>query len=310
LRAARSTDSDTPSVYIGVDGMGTILASLAARHDGGPLVHLSLELDPAKSRIPLHGLFDPFVRAAYRRSICCVVQDRERFDVLSRKMGYVHPKPFFVPNAPTGSIAQTHGPNLFRELLRLPAEKFPALAVHAGIIHDIVYAKEVAEAFNEVDSGCALIFHERAERTPEDPYLAQLRQVNQKNLFLSLRPVPYEMIDRVFAAASIGLALYRPIDANLTLMGKASGKMAFHLKHGTPMIMNDLPSMVELNNRYQFGVTIHDPSSGSEMRAAVNYCLENHARLSANARRCFEEEFQFETKAAAFRDLVCADYPP
>ncbi|CAD5372636.1 conserved hypothetical protein [Rubrivivax sp. A210] len=309
LRAWHPAPGGKPDIHVGVDAMGALLAAHAARRDGGPIVHLSLELDLGERRAVRSWLLRRLFRGAYAKSVCCVVQDRERFDALSRALGCVHPRPFFVPNAPTSATVEKSDSNYFREVLALPADEFPFLIVHAGVVEDIVYSKEIAAAFSEVDLGCALVFHERTERDPADPYLVQLRERNRRNLFLSLKPVPFDTIDRVFAAATIGLAFYRPVDANLTLMAKASGKLAFHLKHGTPMIMNDLPSMVALNERYGFGVTIHDPSSGLEMREAVRYCLDNHARLSANARLCFEQEFQLEGKAAPFLQFVSSGYP-
>jgi hypothetical protein len=267
-------------------------------------------LELADDSKPKNWLLSRLFRAAYRRTDCCVIQDQGRFDALSKVVHYTHPRVFFVPNAPAGSVVQSIGENFYRQRLQISEQQFPILVVHAGIVEDVAYSQELAAAFSEIDLGCALIFHERFTRDPDDPYLHRMRARNTRNLFFSLSPVPFESIDLVFASATIGLAFYRPVDANLALMAKASGKLAFHLKHGTPMIMNDLPSLVELNRMYEFGVTVRDPASSTELAAAVRFCMENYVRLSANARTCFEREFQLEGKIAPFLDFATKSYPP
>jgi hypothetical protein len=301
-------DRSSPGLYIGVDDLGILAATLAARRSGGQTVYLSLEIETPRGVFRRWGRW--LVRRAFANASCVVVQDHDRFAALSGEMRCAHPHPFFVPNSPTGVAESSGMSNLFRDLLPLPIERFPTLVLHAGTISDVVYSQELASAFNDVGPGCALIFHDRAARAPDDPYLVNLVARNSSNLFLSLQPVAFSQIDRVFASASVGLAFYRPIDANHALIAKASGKLAFHLKHGTPMIMNDLPSLVELNERYGFGTTVHDPSNGLEMREAVDYCVANYERLSENARRCFRCEFQLETKAAPFADFVRTRFPP
>jgi hypothetical protein len=307
--ASRPGRKSMPMLHIGVDKLGATAAFLASRKDNGPIVHLSLELNQIKERGGVAGFLNGLFRKAYSKSACCVIQDAERFEALSASMGYVHPKTFFIPNAPGMAPAITGQPNFFREILPLPVEQFPNLIVHAGIVEDIVFSLELAEAFASIDLGCALIFHERLAREESDPYLVEMRNRNRRNLFFSLRPLPYMEIDRIFSAATIGLAFYRPISANLALMARASGKIAFHLKHGTPVIMNDLPSFIDLNERYDIGATVHDPASAIEMERALRYCLDNYARLSANARRCFVQEFCPETRINLFLDFVAFHFP-
>lgn len=297
------------TLHIGIDKIGAIVAHFASMRGHGPTAFLSLELPQLSSGASARGFLDRLFRRAYVRSICCLIQDRARFDALSTAVGYVHPRSFLIPNSPHSSSSQANATNLFRERLQIPEGQFPHIVVHAGTVENIVYSQEIAAAFSGVDLGCALVFHERTARSESDPYLTEIRKTNDRNLFFSLQPVPFDQIDRVYEGATLGLVFYRPLDANLALISMASGKLAYHLKHSTPVIMNDLPALVELNSRYEFGATVSDPSSTSEMDAALRYCLANMDRLRSNARRCYEEEFMFERKVEPFLQFVGERFP-
>ena len=112
-----------------------------------------------------------------------------------------------------------------------------------------MYAQELAKAFSQTDCGFALVFHDRVKRSTTEPYIQLLQSHNSKNLFLSLEPVPFDQVDAIFAVATVGLVFYRPIDDNFARIASASGKLSFNLKHGIPVLMNALPSLVAMNRR-------------------------------------------------------------
>lgn len=164
------------------------------------------------------------------------------------------------------------------------------------MICDEVYSQEVAYAFSSIDNGCALIFHERQKRDEQEPYIKSLKEINSTNLFLSLEPLPYEKIDKVFASATIGLAFYRDINNNFSQIAKASGKLSFYLKHGKPVLVNNLESLSTLVEKYKIGVVVHNPSDSMEIQSAIEMILNNYSFYCENAKTCFAKEFDFASQ--------------
>jgi hypothetical protein len=172
------------------------------------------------------------------------------------------------------------------------------------MIADEVFSKELATAFNSIKKSFALIFHSSRKRNLNEPYIETLREINTSNLYLSLDPLPYEQIDRVFISATIGLAFYRAVDDNFSQIAKASGKLSGYLKYGKPVLISDLQSLVQLNEKYQFGIVIKDPSSSAEVEQALEKVISNYDFYSSNAISCYEQEFDFGNQSRPFLEFI------
>jgi glycosyltransferase involved in cell wall biosynthesis len=293
---ANSLEND---ISIGVDTNGSTLALINAYFFRRSFIYLSLELNHPNSFKRLARIINVLERLAYRKSKSVIVQDEDRFKTLCEYNQYQHPKVFYLPNSDSSSdflVQNAPIKNYFKELFNLSEEEFPHIILQAGIINDAVLAKELAHAFTPIRKGCALIFHEREKRKTDDPYIKSLREINSNNLFLSLEPLPYEQIDKIYASATIGLAFYKDWDNNLSQISKASGKLSQYLKHGKPVLVNNLESLSQVVEKYKIGVVIKDPLNTLEIEAAIETILNNYAFYSENAKACFEEEFDFAKK--------------
>jgi glycosyltransferase involved in cell wall biosynthesis len=286
-------------ISIGVDTNGSTLALINAYFFRRSFIYLSLELNHPNSFKRLARIINVLERLAYKKSKSVIVQDEDRFKTLCEYNQYQHPKVFYLPNSDSSSdflVQNAPIKNYFKELFNLSEEEFPHIILQAGIINDAVLAKELAHAFTPIRKGCALIFHEREKRKTDDPYIKSLREINSNNLFLSLEPLPYEQIDKIYASATIGLAFYKDWDNNLSQISKASGKLSQYLKHGKPVLVNNLESLSQVVDKYKIGVVIKDPLNTLEIEAAIETILNNYAFYSENAKTCFEEEFDFAKK--------------
>jgi hypothetical protein len=297
------------SIKIGIDTNGGILALLTAFFTNSQSIYLSLELNNEK----YFRYFDKwriiFDRLAYRRSDAVIVQDEDRFRVLCQYARWEHPKVFYVPNSLSADYLDTRSTgstylNFFRDKFDLSPAQYPCLILQAGLINDLVFSKELASAFNSIDRSVALIFHERERRDWNEPFIQMLRSVNSNNLVLSLEPLPYDRIDLVFSAATIGLAFYRGIDDNFARIAKASGKLSGYLKHGKPVLIGNLDSLKQLNDRYQFGIVIANPTSSSEIERAIDSIVSNYSFYSQNALMCYQQEFEFNIQSGALLKFI------
>jgi|GEM_PF-1368857 len=297
------------SISIGIDTDGATLALLEAYLKKSKLVYLSLELNDANNFNRLDKLRLIADRLAFKKSSCVIIQDKDRFINLCAYGNYRHSKVFYIPNSLSLGNSEKislsfKSSNFFRELFNLEEKRSPYLVVAAGMINDFVFAKELADAFNSINKKFALIFHVSRKRDLNEPYIKALKEINSNSLFLSLNPLPYEQIDRVFTSITIGLACYRGIDENYSNIAKASGKLAGYLMHGKPVLMSDLQSLSELNAKYQFGIVIKDPSSPSEIEQALETIIANYGLYSNNAILCYKEEFDFNSKSSEFFNFI------
>ncbi len=294
-------------ISIGVDTNGALLALVKSYLFKNKFIYLSLELNAPTTFRGFARVLHILERLAYSKSEGVIVQDEDRFKTLGEYNQYQHPKVFYLPNSDSSSDLLVQNPpvkNYFRELFNLREEDFPYIILQAGIINDAVLAKELAQAFASLSNGCALIFHEREKRKSDDPYIKLLREINSKNLFLSLEPVAYEQINKIYESATIGLAFYSDWDNNLSQISRASGKLSQYLKHGKPIVVNNLESLSTLVESYKIGVVIKEPSNSIEMEEAIQIILDNYDFYSKNARICFEEEFDFGKKVKPILSFI------
>lgn len=263
-------------------------------------IFLSLEIQEIKTNYFYNFIIKLIGKFVYRKSELVIVQDEDRLQNLNEVYQYKHPKVFYLPNCPPQNIpTETNQANFFREKFQLSSSEFPHLILQAGMINDYTKSKSLAQAFTSINSGCALIFHDVSTISNQENQLYQdsIREINNNNLFLSLTPVPYDQVDKIYASATIGLALYTTNQGdNFTKIAKASGKLAYFLKHGKPILISNSASLVELNDKYQFGVVINDASNSQEIQIAITQILSSYQVYSQNSRICFEAEFDFETK--------------
>ncbi|MBW4615107.1 MAG: hypothetical protein KME21_17905 [Desmonostoc vinosum HA7617-LM4] len=296
------------NISIGVDTNGSILSLINFWIFRKKFAYLSLEITSLSYFGQLSKVVKYLECIAYQKAETVIIQDEERFKSLCSYNNFQHPNVFYLANS-TSSLDNNYlnihdENNYIRKMLNLSKEKFPSLVLQAGMICNDVYSEELAYAFKSIDNGCALIFHSSHKTDIQNPYIQLLQEINSTNLFLSLNPLPYEEIDKVFASATIGLAFYKQINDNYAQIAKASGKLSFYLKHGKPVLVNNLESLSALVQKYQIGVVINDPTDSIEIQSALKTILDNYSFYSQNAITCFTEEFDFANQAKPLLSLM------
>jgi glycosyltransferase involved in cell wall biosynthesis len=264
--------------------------SAALLRRGFVYVSLELRLTPAQKQ----GVRGTLGRLAYRRSAAVLAQGADRFELIARELQWRHPTEFVLPNSPFADDVGARPPeeNHFRARFGIGAGQ--RIALQAGMINDITCCAALAKGFAAA-SGWALVLHERMKRSLDEPYLRALADSNRSNLYLSLDPLPYDQVDRVFAAADVGLAFYQPEnpnDDNFRFIS-SSGKLPHYLKFGKPLLVSALPSLVEIVERHGCGLAINNPADGDEIANALDQIASRYDEFSRNATRCFAERYEF-----------------
>lgn len=283
---------------IGIDTNGSILALVQSYVFRTKFIYLSLELNNPLRLKNWAKIINVLERLAFRKAECVIVQDEDRFKTLCDYNQYQHPNVFYLPNSASSSDSltqETQFQNYFREIFSLKDEEFPHIILQAGWIDEDTFLG-LARAFASINKGYALVFHERVKRELDEPYIKLLQENNSKNLFLSLNPLPYEQLNRIYTSATIGLAFYPNTDSNMSQISMASGKLSYFLKHGKPVLVSNLESLSKLVEKYKFGATIKDPLNSLEIESSLEIILNNYSFYSENAKTCFAEEFDFAKK--------------
>ena len=150
-----------------------------------------------------------------------------------------------------------------------------------------------------------LVFHERAKRNKDEPYISRIRELKSNKLHLSLNPVPYNQLDELIQSCDIGLVIYNPSEygSSWQNIAKASGKLADYLAFGKPVICSNLNDLRELIRKYECGFTFDELS---EIPALVSKVNKNYKFYRSNALKCFSKEFEFSKFFNPFLLILCS----
>jgi hypothetical protein len=253
-----------------------------------PFIYWSLEiLLLAEAQRPAFRFLKRLEMRRIPEARAIVVQGRERRELLARDIAFRDELIVIVPNGPPAPPDENLPRDFFYRRFNIaPSTK---IVLHAGMIEPVVGSEELAAAAAPWPHNFALIFHSSEKRSPDEPYLRAVQQAGGKRVILSLEPVALEMVDRVYAGAHIGLIFYKPINANYATTWESSGKLVYYLRNGLPVvIVADSPT--SKLDEWGCGIWVRDFAGIS---AAIQTIIADYGRFSANARRCYDENFDF-----------------
>ena len=293
------------SAFVGVDQKGILVASVAGLLRGVPVIFHDTELvitRPAKtsrrwSRLTWllhviqrfrHRVDFAVLRHAIRLASIAISLDEERADWLVRLTHIPRSRVVIIPNSPLGH-ASGEKSGFLRNLLDIPVEK--KIILHAGAVAQWSRCLPIARAALQWPDDWVLVLHGFVT----DEGLEVLRELQEiaasPQVVLSLDPVPYSQLDRVYRSCDISLVLYEDRGPNFTHVAGASGKLINSLKCGLPVVATDFPSLRRVVKGYQCGLTVKQES---EVGQAVSQILADYEAYSANALRCYDEVYDLE----------------
>lgn len=291
LLRARNLRSPYAAV-IGVDPLGLVLAHQATRGSHVPLVYFSFELlledeisSPAEARLKRRE------RQASRHVRFALVQDEARAALLCSATGIPAEDCVLVPHAPLAGPPPQRS-SRWHESFGLPESE--KVVLYAGSLGAWTGVDEIAASTRNWPQGWSLVVHLRS-RPPADE-LERLRGLGDGRVHLSTSPVPQDELDDVFAGADAGVAFYVVQDSiytqeNLRTIGLSSGKVAYYLRAGLPVIVNEGTSVAALVREGDCGVVVPSAAAIPDALAGLE---RDYARYAAAASRVFAERLDFE----------------
>jgi hypothetical protein len=289
----RERDTSEPfTCVIGVDPDGLALAQSIAR--GAPLAYYSLEL---LLSYELSTDSDRQLKAEEcalaRQAAFVVVQDEARGKLLADDNGIPFERLVMVPNAPCGPARRQPG-RYWHERFNLPSDA--RVVVHAGSLGDWTGIDTIVDSTRDWPWPWVLVIHTRYD-AESSAYVNALRtRCDPRRVFFSLKPVARQQYDSLIDGADVGLAFYVPNDdsaftqRNVQTLGLSSGKLAYYLRAGLPVIVNRASSIAEVVDSARVGISVDDAEG---IVPALREVSADYARLSASALSFFDTELDF-----------------
>src|ERR1051326_6827075 len=258
---------------IGVDPDGLALAHSLAR--GAPLGYFSLELLLSyELSTPVDRQLKAQEHALAQQAAFVIVQDEARGRLLAEDNDLPWGRLVVVPHAPPGPARRQPG-RYWHARFDLPEDA--RVVIHAGSLGDWTGIEDVVESVSAWPEPWVLVVHTRydAESTA---YVERLRaRADAQRLFLSLKPVPRQDYDALIDGADIGLGFYIPdpssafTQRNLLTLGLSSGKLAYYLRAGLPVIVNGDASIAQEVHHHELGIVVQTAGDvGSAIKTLEN----------------------------------------
>ncbi|HEY2595228.1 MAG TPA: glycosyltransferase [Chloroflexota bacterium] len=294
-------ERETPyGCVIGVDPDGLRLAHEVSR--GAPLGYYSLELllsyelsTPSERQLKAHE------RALSRQAAFVIVQDEQRGRLLAEDNALDWSRVVLVPNAPAGP-ARRRPDRYWHARFDLPESA--RVVVHSGSLGDWTGIEAIVDSVANWPDGWVLVIHTRFD-AESSAYVEGLRaRADARRVYFSLKPVPRQEYDPLIDGADVGLAFYVTqggsafTQRNVQTIGLSSGKLAYYLRAGLPVIVNRASSIAEVVERDDLGVAV-DGAPG--IAAALQQVADAYDRYSAGALSFFDQHLDF---TRAFGEVV------
>lgn len=281
---------------IGVDPAGLGKAETVAGWVGAPLAYFSLELMFDKE---LKGKADRDLkareRASSQRAAFVVVLGSDRAEALGRENGIPDSRMVVVPNSPLGKASRSTSAYLRVRYGLGPESK---IVLNSGSLDTWAGAHELIWSTRDWPEHWTLVCHTRyAQSYLDSQYFKALKcMAKTGRVVFSTDPVDRKTYPEIVRSADVGVAFYVPQDSdpavgdNLRLMGLSSGKFAYYMQAGIPVLVNDVASLNRLVTTYRCGEVAVDPGRTVDALRAI---FDNYSLCSAGALRCFDAEWDF-----------------
>jgi glycosyltransferase involved in cell wall biosynthesis len=290
----------------GVDPAGGVCALVLATLRRVPLFFWSLELSFASEiRSPLKRVLKSLERIACRKARWIIVQDPLRARALIEENRPGHARVLLVPNSPMGA-GRVRTTDYLHRYLGLPGDR--KILLHAGMMDPGVLCLELAQAAGSWPEPYALVLNAGFRRSPDEPYVRRLLEIDSPRVHVKLEPAPEDELDDLIASARFGLAVYaESYGPNYTLIVSASGKLPSYLRNGVPVICQDFPGMREMIEGYGCGVVVRNID---EIPSAIARMEQDYEGYRQRALACYTREYEFSRHFRKVLDALAAEIGP
>jgi glycosyltransferase involved in cell wall biosynthesis len=280
--------------FIGVDAKGLVLARQLSMSIDVPLIYWSLELLLSQELKDKADLVIKRKEATLsKKAAFIVIQDELRARLLAEDNDLPVDKFILVPNTPLGPVHRRRLHHWHKRFGLSPDKK---IVIHAGSIGTWTGISEIVTSTDTWPEDRVLVVHTRTDSHQTQEILELQRRADPERVFFSTHPSPRTEYDDLIDSADIGIAFYILVpdssytQENIRSIGLSSGKVAYYLRSGLPIIINNTTSLSDLVKDEGCGVVINDEQ---EIGQAIEEISRNYDKYRNNSYRCFEKRLNF-----------------
>ena len=283
--------------FFGVEPGGLMAAVMIGKKRGISTIYYNMEL---RHSLELQTICEKVTKKYEKKynkfSAFTITLDDERAEIIKKEHEIEGQEILIVPVCAEGPP--------FREKSDWLRKKYNVgddqkIILYAGFLNEWAMSEDLALEATSWPDDRILILHSHGYH--DENYIKKLRKYEGSKVKISLDPVPYRDLASFLASADIGVALYKNLGKNFTLISSASGKLAHYLKSGLPVIVDDYPSMKKLVDNYDCGKCVNSPQ---ELSLAIDEIYTNYELRHLNALHCYEDNFVFSMQFSKVLDKI------
>lgn len=285
---------------IGVDPEGLVLAWQCNRFINAPVLYYSLELllsyELDQSRRDLLLLKDAERRLSQKCSLV-VIQDERRRDALAKDNGIPLERFVLLPNAPEGA-ARRKPSRYWHRKFGLPERT--KVVLYVGNICEWCGIGRIARSVDSWPTDWVLVVHTRFHSQASYPVMLLKELVNEKRVFVSSSAAGRDEYEELVDGAHVGIAFYLTLkdspvsymlQDNLRLIGLSSGKVAYYLRAGVPVIVNRTTTLAGFVKKNGCGVSVEDEKAIGKALCDIE---GDYAQFSENALAAYRKHLDIK----------------
>ncbi len=294
-------------IVIAIDASGAVASAATIATGTTPHFYVSLHLeylDELRQKRHYGGGVKKLVeRWVLRRMDAIITQDAYRREELfeENRLADGSVRVFILPNSYRGHAAQVES-TYYQDLFGLATDE-PVVLVAGSIAAWSHIEFLIGCARNQLRPPYYTMVIQSRETLPESD-IRWISELADAHVVLAPEPVPIDDLSDAFGSATVGAAIYtNNFYQNQTFVGGSSGKMMGYLKAGLPVIMMDSPGVSEIVTAYRCGRLLGrlDAKDFNDLVADV---IANRSLFSANAVRCYNELYEFNSKFDAVHQFM------
>ena len=277
--------------FIGVDPEGLVQAGNLSKWVTTPLVYYSLELLLSQEIMNREQVqLKEAEKRLSRRSAFVIIQDEERARLMAKDNNIPLNRFVLVPNTPLGPARHQYS-GYWHKKFGLP-ERY-RIVLHTGSLENWNGLKEIVGSVKRWPENWVLVIHSRSNYQNPDFIEKLRRQAVEGRVFFSLEPVPRQDYDALIHGADIGIAFYVPIEGsvytqqNIQSVGLSSGKIAYYLRAGLPVIANDKTSISAFIKQEMCGIVVQAPDEIGDAIVTVAHNYDSYSNRAIQSFNCY-----------------------
>jgi len=234
--------------------------------------------------------------------IFAVTQDAERAKLLSKENKIAFDR---IIKIPLGGLEAKRLIKDFSLHEKLGIPKNKKIVMVMGSIAEWAMTERIIEDMSFWDENWVLVVHGRYKN---NNYISHIKEKCKDKNMLYFSEVPVETcedMENLLSSVHVGIAMYKPLyktkwdGMNIEKIGMSSGKIATFLRHGVPIITNEIGVMSDNVEKFELGRVVK-----KDEKLTINFTDEELINISENCIHFYDNQLCIEKTIENFMSKI------